>query len=275
MPIVNLKDEEQHLIDNLSYLKRQIADAEKRKGEIDALITLRYQQEESMIQEKWAVVLKMENEVKAINLDTKMFADKFSKSLSSARIQQLMEDKRLSEKESRLAKFQRELLDSAKQAIGNVERTEDLKRASENINMAIQKDFKDLEDRRAEVELRIETLTMQQADAFNLQKDLEAKQKAIAEQDQTSRMSVMKSLSEELRIKGMEKDLEKKRQEVLSLQKGMDAQMEQANMLVARCQEESRNISIAREEIKGLRQTLMERMVSLDKREAILKSKGG
>jgi len=275
MPIDNLKAEEQRLIDNISYYKRQISDLQKQKGELEAAIAGRNGETLKTIQERIEQVAKMENEVKAINLETKMEVERATKNITSARAIHLAEDKRLAEKEIRLARFQKDLLESAKKAVGNVEHSEEMKAAAERMKSEIEKGLKDLEEKRQEVELRIQTLAIQQEDVFQIEKELEIKKKQIAEQDQTSRQSVMKSLSEEMRIRNMAKELEGQKQEILSLQSGIDNQMASIKEVVDRLNAQSIELTKDREEVKGLRQTLMDRMVNLDKREALLKQREG
>ena len=135
--------------------------------------------------------------------------------------------------------------------------------------------MKDLEEKRQEVELRIQTLAIQQEDVFEIEKDLEFKKKQIAERDQTSRMAELRAMDMHKQALAASKEAEKQRLEIQSLQSGIDNQMASIKEIVDRLNKQSIELTKDREEVKGLRQTLMDRMVNLDKREALLKQREG
>jgi hypothetical protein len=86
-------------------------------------------------------------------------------------------------------------------------------------------------------------------------------------------MSEAKALDEQKRAAEALSENEKHREEIAALQAGIDNQMASLKDLIKQVNEKSIRLTHEQDEIKGIRQSLMDRMVSLDIRESKLKKK--
>ena len=195
MPTQEEIDEEQRLKDSVSYLSRQLADAEKRLAEIDATISLRFSQEQAILASRWAKVEELEKVQKVEVSSERKEIDKEIHRLRGMGLLQIKEDERLRKKEKRLHEFEKDRLKNANEAIANLEKSEEIKEASEKAQAEVRKSLADLEEKRQEVELRIQTVSLQQEELFQDQKRLNEYAKRIRQRDVHSLMSEAKALT--------------------------------------------------------------------------------
>ena len=273
MPLHELIDEEQRLKDSVSYLSRQLADAEKRLAEIDATISLRFSQEQAILASRWAKVEELEKVQKAEVSSERKEIDKEIHRLQVMGLLQIKEDERLRKKEKRLHDFERDRLKNANEAIANLEKSEEIKEASEKAQAEVRKSLADLEEKRQEVELRIQTVSLQQEELFQDQKRLNEYEKKMRIRDEHSLMSEAKALTEQKRAAEALSEIAKQRDDIAALQAGIDKQMATLKDLIKQVNEKSIRLTHEQDEVKGIRQSLMDRMVSLDIRESKLKKK--
>jgi len=273
MPDNDLVLEEQRLRDNMGLMKRKLYDMEKRKSEIESVITTRYALEEEVIQEKWKQVFVMENEVKALSLNAKIHIENFSKNLKSARDHQLIEGQRLAEQENRLAKSKKEMVGNLQKAVKNARRTKEVKASSEQALAEIRAELEDVEAKKKDVDLRVETLAVRQQEAFEMEQEMERSLKVAGMREERARITEMKSIELEKKAIDAVKEAAIQRQKVLDLRADVDATMAAAKEIADRTNEFSKVLAKEKVEVKEMRQTLMYRMIALDKREALLKKK--
>lgn len=255
-------------------LTREIADLEIKKAELAETIEAKYRQEKETLQSRWARLSTYEQSLKAFEISINEKRRELDEIKSRLDIVFKSSENRLKAWELTLNKREKASLIAFKEEISKAETQNVSLLAQQELEKQLREGLKNLKERRSEIEARLETILYKQSTLDKYSDDIDTRENHLIvkeaesslESDRLNQLRA-KAITELQTIKTQRALLEEER-------KSNDRLLADVIKREADVNTKSIELSVKEQEIKGLRQDLMNRMIVLDKKLHELKKKG-
>ena len=275
MSELTIKEQEAALKESVDVLSRKKADLEKESAELREVLKNRYQAESDIMKARWAEIERREAALEPDAVEKEDYFKEQKATIERNRDMQIVEQARLAEKEARLATLQKTLLDKSYADMGNIQKSQALKKEAQEQELAAREELRKASDILRDVTRKKISLDAMEENLRVRTEKCADDEKRIAESLEASRSQQIRAEIEQGKALDAMKAAEKRQAQLNVIQDGINSQNQVIKDMGNELKEQALKIAKDKVEVENMKHLFQDKLAALDKREALLNKKQG